>query len=40
LDIDEPEDIRLLLKEGIGTQAYRALSDTNILERLESLRPD
>ena len=38
LDIDEPEDIGLLLKEGIGTQAYEALSDTNILERLEGLR--
>jgi 2-phospho-L-lactate guanylyltransferase len=39
LDIDEPADIALLLKEGIGTQAYAALSETNILERLEGLRP-
>ncbi len=35
LDIDEPADVELLLKEGGGTQAFAALSEMNAFERLQ-----
>ena len=38
LDIDEPADVELLLKEGIGTRAFAALTEMNVLERLQDVR--
>ena len=37
LDIDEPADISRLLKEGSSTQAYTALNEMNIVERLQDV---
>lgn len=38
LDIDEPADVELLLKEGGGTRAVAALNEMNAFERLRMVR--
>ncbi len=38
LDIDEPTDVKLLLEEGGGTQAFAALNEMNAFERLKDVR--
>ncbi|HSE37729.1 MAG TPA: hypothetical protein VLG74_10525, partial [Blastocatellia bacterium] len=34
LDIDEPDDLVLLLREGMGTKSFAALNQMNVVSRL------
>jgi 2-phospho-L-lactate guanylyltransferase len=38
LDIDEPGDVAMLLKEGSDTRAYAALNEIDIFKRLQDVR--